>query len=258
MTKTRLSLQLLASIVLAMSGNFSVWANDANYVLKVVTEEYVPFNFTEHGKVTGFSTEVLESVLKEAGMQGQFQVLPWARAYEVALNAENVLIYSIYRTTQREKFFKWIGPLTTGEWFLYGLRDRQFKIETLDDAKKFKVGSVNEDAAEHYLLGKGFVKGGNLQSSVKYPLLYEKLKLGRLDLIILSESSVLEIARRAGDDANKTIQPVFRIGEQAHQGLYFALSAKSDEAILQRLRKALETLKKNGSFDAIKKKWAVQ
>ena len=258
MTKTGYFLQLLAGIILGMSVNLAVSANDGNHVLKVVTEEHVPFNFTEHGKVTGFSTEVLEIVLKEAGMQGQFQVLPWARAYEVAVNAENVLIYSIYRTSQREKFFKWIGPLTSSEWFLYGLRERQFKIETLDDAKKFKIGSVNEDAAEHFLVGKGFVKGENLQSSVKFPLLYEKLKLGRLDLIIMSEASAFEIARRAGDDANKTIQPVYRIGEHAHQGLYFALSAKSDEAILQRLRKALETLKKNGSFEAMKKKWAVQ
>ncbi|MCP4160824.1 MAG: hypothetical protein GY760_12190 [Deltaproteobacteria bacterium] len=38
--------------------------------LEIVTEEFPPFNYTENGKITGCSTEVVEAVLKEAGIKG--------------------------------------------------------------------------------------------------------------------------------------------------------------------------------------------
>ena len=52
--------------------------------IKVLTEEFPPYNYTEDARITGFSTEVVQAVLKEAKIQGDFQSMPWARAYETA------------------------------------------------------------------------------------------------------------------------------------------------------------------------------
>ncbi len=54
--------------------------------VRVLTEEFPPYNYTEGGKITGLGTEVVEAVLQQLGLQGQFQSLPWARAYETASN----------------------------------------------------------------------------------------------------------------------------------------------------------------------------
>jgi polar amino acid transport system substrate-binding protein len=85
--------------------------------LKVLTEEFPPYNYTENGRITGFSTAVVQAVLKEAQLQGDFQSLPWARAYETAQTSDSVLIYSIARNPQREKLFSGSGssrqPSTT-------------------------------------------------------------------------------------------------------------------------------------------------
>ncbi len=66
--------------------------------LRIVTEELPPYNMTQNGRMTGMSTEVVQAVLKEVGMDAPIHSMPWARAYELALNESNVLIYSIVRT----------------------------------------------------------------------------------------------------------------------------------------------------------------
>ncbi len=60
--------------------------------LQVVTEEFPPFNYTENGKITGFSTEVVEAILKEAGIEGKPRSYPWARSYKKALNEKNYIL----------------------------------------------------------------------------------------------------------------------------------------------------------------------
>ena len=74
--------------------------------IKIVTTEFPPYNYEENGKITGLSTKVVRAVLKELGMNSEIKSYPWARAYEMALKQENVLIYSILRISEKENLFK--------------------------------------------------------------------------------------------------------------------------------------------------------
>ncbi|MES2947303.1 MAG: transporter substrate-binding domain-containing protein [Pseudomonadota bacterium] len=223
--------------------------------LRILTEEFPPYNYTENNKITGFSTEVVQAVLKEIKLQGEFQSMPWARAYETAQNSGNVLIYSIGRNPLREKLFKWVGVIAPTEYYLYSLPQRKLAFQQLDQAKAFQIGTVNEDVGEQFLIAKGFVKGQNLQSSVKYELNYEKLKLGRVDLWIMTDLVAVHLARQAGDDPTKTLARSFAITDLGSDGYYMAFSARTPDALVQRLAKGLATIKSNGTYDALKKKW---
>lgn len=223
--------------------------------LRIITEEYPPYNYTDQGKITGLSTEVVEAVLKELKLQGSIQSLPWARGYDTARNASGVLIYSIGRTREREALFKWVGVIAPTDYYLYALPGRPLKIDSLDMAKQYQIATVNQDVGEQFLVAHGFVKGQNLQSSVKYELNYQKLKLGRVDLWIMSELTANHLARSAGDDPAKTLAKVYRIPDLSSEGYYMAFGAQTPDATVAQFRKALETIKKNGTFDALKKKW---
>lgn len=223
--------------------------------LKVLTEEFPPYNFTENGKITGFSTEVVQAALKEAKLQGEFQSVPWARAYETAQTTENVLIYSIGRTPQREKLFKWVGVIAPTQYYLFSLPQRKLKFERLEQAMSFQTATVNEDVGEQFLIAKGFVKGKNLQSSVKYELNYEKLKLARVDLWIMTELVAVHLARQAGDDPAKTLARSFAIHDLGSDGYYMAFGASTPDVLVERVAKGLATIKSNGTYDALKKKW---
>ena len=223
--------------------------------LKVLTEEFPPYNYTENAKITGFSTEVVQAVLREVKIQGEFQSMPWARAYETAQGADNVLIYSIGRTPQREKLFKWVGVIAPTQYYLFSLPQRKLKLDRLDQARSFQIATVNEDVGEQFLMAKGFAKGVNLQSSVKYELNYEKLKAGRVDLWIMTELVAVYLARQAGDVPSKSLARSFAIPDLGSDGYYMAFGINTPDALVERLRKGLATIKHNGTYEALKKKW---
>lgn len=243
------------ALVLAALSCFSLNALAAAS-LRVVTEEAPPYNMTVNGKITGLSTDVVRAVLDEVGMKASIQSMPWARAYDIALNAENVLIYSITRTPQREKLFKWVGAVASTGWYMYARAGSDIRLEGLDDARKYQIATVSEDAGEQYLLGKGFAIGKNLQSSGKYDVGYKKLMLGRVDLLISDELGAYYMARQAGDDPHKTIMRALSLSDLSQGGeIGMAFSLKTPDELVDRFRKALEKIKKNGTYERLQKKW---
>lgn len=223
--------------------------------LRVVTEEFPPYNYTDKGHVTGLATEVVEAVLKEIDVPATIQSMPWARAYDIARNSENVLIFSITRTAGREKMFKWIGPVAPADWSLFALRGREVPLKQLADAKAYRTATVNEDAGEQYLVANGFVIGGNLQSSNKYAFNYEKLRLGRVDLWVANGLVANHLVREAGDDPTKVLVRALPLPGLGDGGMYMAFGARTPDEMVERFRNGLAAIKKNGIFDALQKKW---
>jgi polar amino acid transport system substrate-binding protein len=228
----------------------------ADEPLRIVTEELPPYNMTEDGRLTGMSTEVVQAVLKAIDMQADIQSMPWARAYDIALNNENVLIYSITRTAEREKLFKWVGVVAPMHWYLYAKPDSGIRLTSLEDARQFQIATLKQDAGEQYLLANGFKLGQNLQSNNKYIYNYEKFKLGRVDLWISIEANALYLARQAGDKPDEVMMQVLSLpGLGANGGLNMAFSRQTPDALVERFRQGLASIQRDGSYARIAKKW---
>lgn len=250
----RRSFHALCLALLAQAGLPALAASE----LRIVTEELPPYNMTQGGLVTGMSTEVVQAVLKDVGIPAPaIQSMPWARAYDIALNSENVLIYSITRTPQREKLFKWVGVIAPTQWYLFARSGRNLPaLKSVEEARKHQIATVNEDVGEQYLVAKGFVIGRNLQSSNKYEFNYEKLKLGRVDYWIANELNATWLSRQAGDDPEQMLVRALPLPDlMQDEGLNMAFSLKTPDAVVERFRRSLETLRRNGTYDAIKRKW---
>ena len=72
----------------------------------IMTEELPPFNYTENGKVTGFSSEIVLEICERVGHAKTIEVLPWARAYKSISNEDNKVLFSTTRTSKREELFR--------------------------------------------------------------------------------------------------------------------------------------------------------
>lgn len=241
-------------LTLLMGGLQPVQAHKV--ALRVVTEELPPYNMTISGKLTGFSTEVVEAVLAQAGLNGAFQSMPWARAYETALHDENVLIYSIARIPQRDLLFKWVGVIAPAEWGLFSTRARDIPLHTLEEARPYQIATVHGDVGEQYLQSRGFSIGLNLQSNNTYEQNYQKLKRGRVDLWMANAVMAKYLARQAGEnwsDVMTLAYPLTDFGR--NEGLHMAFSNQTSDEIVARAREGLEQIKRNGIYEALKKKW---
>lgn len=223
--------------------------------LQIVTEEAPPYNFSDKdGRPTGMCTELVQEVLSLLQQPAEISVLPWARAYEMARLGENVLIYSIARTAQRDSLFKWAGVLTQVEYSLYALASRGLRLASLSDAMRWQTATVNADVGEQYLEAHGFAKGRQLQSSARNQFNFEKLKMGRVDLWITTDLIAQQLASQAGDDGTRLLVKALPLPE-LQVDYYMAFGPATAEPQVERFRKALETLKKNGRHAAIRRKW---
>lgn len=224
--------------------------------ITVVTEELPPYNMTVDGKLTGMGTEVVEAVIQEAGVEAHIQSMPWARAYDIALNSERVLIYSIARTPQREALFKWVGVIAPTRWYLFSLPGKQFDLTSLDDARQFQIATVKEDVGEQYLIDRGFAIGRNLQSSNRYEHNYEKLKAGRVDLWISNELNAHYLVRHASGNSAETAVAQLNLDDLGGaNGLCMAFSHNTPDEVVERFRQALERVRADGRYDSIAAKW---
>lgn len=216
--------------------------------VRVVTEEYPPYNYTENGKVTGVFTELVEAILKTAGIDYSIAVYPWARSYQTALHDPNVLIYGIVRTKERENLFKWVDMILPFNIYLFKLRERtDIRLSNLEDAKQYTVGAVRGDVREQYFKKKGFAK---LDLVSRNDLNLKKFYNGRFDLIAIDEISAAYFCKKEGYDFSKMEKALLLT--ELSEGLYIAFSNNTPESLAEQCRNAFQQIKANGDYGAIK------
>lgn len=241
--------QLFCLLVLSFSFHINAYTEIPDF--QIVTEELPPFNFTKNNEVTGTSTRVVNLVLKRLDIDAKIQVLPWARAYLIARKKRNVLIFSIGRTQSREKLFKWVGEIAPMKYYFFALSTRKdIKIDTLDDAKKYIMGTVVDGMGEGYLLNNGFVKEQNLVSTVGLKSNFEMLLKGRIELWESPEAVAYNFVESL-NYPHDIIKKAHYISELSSQGLQMAFSLDTDDAIVERFKRALKEIKDNGSYSEI-------
>jgi polar amino acid transport system substrate-binding protein len=223
--------------------------------IKVVTEEWPPYNYTENGEITGVVTEIVKATLDKAGIKTTIQVYPWARAYMMAAEEKDILIYTIFRLPERESLFHWIklDGIST-EMYLFSPKSRpDIVITSLEDAKKYKIGVTRETSTHVFLLSKGFEEGVNLfpvKSEVQNALKADP-KFKRIDLTTGDRLSLAMWLKKSDLPSDYWKQQAFLFKED----FYMAFGKKTSDETVERVRKAFEKVKAEGMVDAVIEKY---
>ncbi len=218
-----------------------------------VTEEYPPYNYTENGKLTGYSVEVVEELLKRSAFDFQMDSYPWARAYQMAQRTPNVLIFTIARTAERESNFYWIGSVAQRKLYFYKLASRtDIQLDQLEDAKKYKIGVPRGDAAENFLLKNGFSANENFDLVPDDVINLRKLLLGRIELMSGTELSIAYFCKLLGLKESQIERSILMID----QGEYFlAMSKQTSPEVVKKMQLTFSEMEKNKLVHEIAKKY---
>lgn len=223
--------------------------------LRIVSEKLPPLQMIESdGAITGAMVDLINILIQKTSIDANIEVLPWARSYQIALERDNTLIFSMLRGKDRENKFIWVGKLFAINSYLVSLKSKgTFSINSIEDAKQYSVGSIRKDLAESYLRKHGFSEGKNLYLSSDYNVLWQMLYSGRTDLAFTN--NILwryEIEDSQLDPSQIEIN--YQIPDIASD-LYLAASLGTDKKIINQLRKGLEEIKSNGQYQQILQKW---
>jgi polar amino acid transport system substrate-binding protein len=219
--------------------------------LRIVTEEFAPYNFQVDSEARGLSSEIVKAVLKQANLQASIEFYPWARAYEIANTEKNTLIYSIARIPEREAAFHWVGAIAPYKTSLYKLKANKFiQVDSINQAKKYQIGVSLNDVTVAYLQRHEFDSLKTVSSDV---LNIRLLANNRIDLIAYDEASFAHTLQKEGLDAS-LFERAFRLDELSNQ-LYMAFSLGSDAALVIAFKEGLAAIKMNGIYDKIQLKY---
>lgn len=222
--------------------------------VNIVTEHLVPYQIVQGNNISGLSTEIIEATFKAANIDYQIEAHPWSLSYNHTLKEQNTCIYSIVRIPEREKLFHWIGHITTISTSLYSLKDNPIQIETLQQAKKYKIAVIKNDVAHHYLLSQGFVENKNLYVMNNNNALLKLLAMPnrRIDLIVMNDKL---LTSRLDNNADITkYKNVFKFKDYILE-FYLACSLTTEKKTVNALNQAMKSLDKQGVFSAIKTAW---
>jgi polar amino acid transport system substrate-binding protein len=237
--------RILIWVLLALIAGHSVWCQE----LTVLTENLPPLNYVDNGVLVGPSVEIVREIINRVGSGEPIQVYPWARAYKMALEEENVVLFGMTYTKVRQDKFKWVGPLATKRDILVGKKNSGIKITSLEDAKKVKqIGTLRDDTRERLLKSHGFT---NLESVSDEQLNAQKLAIGRIDLWAYKIPGLRTVCDLAGVDHSQ-FEEVYHLREIE---LMIAFSKKTPDSIVQKWRDAFKVMSSDGTILQIRKKW---
>jgi polar amino acid transport system substrate-binding protein len=228
--------------------------------LTIYTEEFPPFNFTEKGKITGVSSEVVQGVMASTGMRYKIKSLPWAQTYDLAQKERNALIFSISRNPKREKLFKWIGIVTPTTYSVMALKSRSdIKINKLPDMSQYKIGTTKGDIVEVWLLDKGFALSDLVRASGDHAALinFKNLLGKRIDVCPFPDAVAFHIARQQGhSNPELLLQRAFPI-EELSGGYYIAAGLNTSNSVVSTVSAALAQFKQTDDYFKILAHWGV-
>jgi polar amino acid transport system substrate-binding protein len=241
-------LLVLASASVLLAGAAHA-ADNADTSLVLLTENFPPYNMAKNGKnfaqdenINGIAVDIVREIFKRAEINYSLTLrFPWERIYKLALEKPGYGVFVMARLPDREKLFKWVGPIGPDDWIMLAKADSKITLESLDQARKYKIGAYKGDAIAETLTKQGLAPIMVLRDQDNA----KKLVHGQIDLWATGDPAGRYLARQDGVTGLKTVLR-FNSAE-----LYLALNKNVPDEVVAKLQAALDQLRKEGVVDDI-------
>ncbi|WP_434651125.1 substrate-binding periplasmic protein [Pseudomonas sp. D1-2] len=218
---------------------------------QVVTEEWAPYNYVENHRLTGMTTEIVRAIMALTGDHFEMSVQPSMRATQILKNRPKTIMYSLFRTPEREPLYKWVGPIVEESIHAYQLAGSP-PINSLEQLLRApQITTRHAGLVPQTLQSLGF---NNLdKSATESRLLYRMLLAGRTSIIVGDTAAGVAYYSRQLDIAPGTLRKIPI--ELYRSSLYIAFSTDSDDELITAWSNALEQLRRSGELARIQQRY---
>ena len=128
----------------------------------------------------------------------------------------------------------------------FARKENNIKIDSVEDMKRHKIGTIRDDMAEQHLVNVG-ISLDDMDRVAETMLNIKKLNRGRIDLWAYGENVAMwEFKANGFDPAD--YESVHELGSKS---LYFAFHKDALDAVIAKLQAALDSNKADGEYDKI-------
>ena len=237
-------LALTASLMLGVAT-----AHAAPEKVELLTENFPPYNMAADGKnfarnenIHGIATDIIREMFQRAGIDYSLTLrFPWERIYKMALETPGYGVFVTARLAEREELFKWVGPIGPDDWVLLARGDSTIDVNSLEEARQYRIGAYKGDAIGEHLLAQGLEPSLALRDQANV----EKLQSGAIDLWATGDPAGRFLAKQQGVSGLK------RVLRFDSAELYLALNKQIPDETVKKLQAALDQMRADGAIDAI-------
>jgi len=206
-----------------------------------------PFSYLDEGRDAGLVYELLEQMAVRAGVRSSISSVPFKRI-EVELKLRPNSLAAVWRQPEVELSYIWIVKLLEEPAMLVARSDTFGDISSIDAAKKLRVGVVLGSPAELIARRLGFQHIEIATTAISNA---RKLQQGRIDAWIAVPSVITAAQQKIGSNLH-----ALRFGRPIENiSMYLSCAAPCNNIAINRWKRAIVSMKKDGSFAQIVQKY---
>ena len=241
-------LAMMATVLVAC-GSDEGTSTDKETIIIGIDDKFAPMGFRdENNEIVGFDIDYATAAAEEMGVEIQFQPIDW-KTKETELNSGRIdLIWNGYTITdERKEKVLFTKPYLENSQVIMTLADSD--INSIADLEGKKLGVQALSSALDALNANPIAEKIDAPSEYSDNVLaLTDLKAGRTDAIIIDAV--------VGNYYSTLDEGTFKIVEEALAPEQYGVGVKQgDEALLEDLQAALDTLNENGKAAEISTKW---
>lgn len=234
--------------VAALALAFSLSSTAAEKKLIVATDTaFVPFEFKQGDKYVGFDVDLWDAIAKELKLDYTLKPMDFSGIIP-ALQTRNIdlALAGITITDERKKAIEFSdGYYKSG--LLVMVRNNENDIKGIDDLNgkvvAVKSGTGSVDYAKAHIKTKDLHQFPNIDNA------YMELGTNRADAVLHDTPNILYFINTAGKGRFKAV------GDSIEAQQYGVAFPKGSDELREKVNGALKTLKENGTYNQIYKKW---
>ncbi len=236
---------------LGIAAALSFTANVASAeTVKVVTDpSFVPFEMMdqETGEMIGFDMEIIAEVAERAGFEYDLQTMDF-NGIIPALQTGNVdiAIAGITITEEREEIVDFSDPYYDSGLRIMVRADNE-EVEGIEDLEGLKIGTKIGSTSYDFLTR----ELDDNEGVTPYPGssdMYMALMSRSVDAVFYDAPNVGYFAQTKGEGRVKTVGPLY-------EGQQYGIALKDGSEWVDEVNEALASMKEDGTYDEIYKKW---
>ncbi|MCG8572735.1 MAG: transporter substrate-binding domain-containing protein [Spirochaetes bacterium] len=219
----------------------------------LTTGEWAPYTSKSMSEYGAF-TEILTAVLKEMGVNYEYQWYPWKRAEDEVRKGNAFACFPYLKNEERLKVYDYSEPLlsSTGKFFyLRSNIKKEVKWASLADFKSFTMGGVGG-----YWYLSEFEKAGlkiDLASSDESNI--SKLYNKRIDFALTDELVGWDIIKKQFPNAINQFATLDKPFNENYLHLMVSRKYPNSKKLMEQFNKAFASIKSKGIYARILKKY---
>ncbi|HCY88238.1 MAG TPA: amino acid ABC transporter substrate-binding protein [Desulfobacteraceae bacterium] len=225
-----------------------------NKTITGAADPWPPFIDPDHPK-QGISIEVATAAFASQGYTYTHKIMPWARAENAVKTGKIDILPNTWHTDKRTGYLKYSEPYASNEVKFIKKKGDDFEYNGMASLAGKKIGIIlSYGYGDEFMNSKDFKREAvsDFMTNIK------KLVAGRIDLSLGDE--IVAKNKISKNDPALLDEIEFTKNYMSSNDLYVTCGLKNPrhEEIINAFNKGLETIKSNGTLDAIFKSYGIE